>query len=215
MDWYTKQTRLLHNMAEDPVCVELFSHGYPELTLVWEQPIPNHPPILCKARIDWFSLWTDPQSRSLPRCIVDLKTSSDPAYSFHLSKWNYHRQQAFYHLGVRHLFGHKQAQHMSLPRIVLLETTSVSNGCYPYPIGATSLMQGYHEISLALAMIADCRRRKEWPRYVPRCTSSNMDAWPLDRPRLDLTSKPKWSLRDYKIPQTSTVPVPKPPANGD
>ena len=95
--WFNDLAGMLRSLEEDPLAVELFESGYPEVTIIWNQPIPGTPEQswpLCKGRIDWLTIEAHQ---------VDVKTAQD-IFRWSVTDYDYHIQAASYLEGYRHAY---------------------------------------------------------------------------------------------------------------
>jgi hypothetical protein len=132
------------------VARRLLRWGRPEVTLQWTDPDTR---IRCKARLDW--LFGD--------FLTDLKTTGDVdngTFGRLSARMGYHTQLAFYRMGLL-ATGHE----LTPVHIIAVEAEA------PHDVGVFTLDRdtldaGELEVCRLLALLKDCRRRRQWPgRY--------------------------------------------------
>lgn len=88
-EWFDNLAGMLRSMAECDRTERLFASGWPEVTILWNDPETG---LRCKGRIDWLCEDGD---------MADLKTAADVS-DWSLDKWDYHLQAASYLEGFGH-----------------------------------------------------------------------------------------------------------------
>jgi hypothetical protein len=105
-EWFDNMVGILKSLEANPIATDLFSSGFPEVTIIWDHPVTwpkglgqgdehNIPAtIRCKGRIDWLTA---------DGALVDLKTTDD-VFGWSVDKFDYHIQAASYLEGYKHAY---------------------------------------------------------------------------------------------------------------
>lgn len=148
-----------------PEAMDLIRPARKQVAIVWDQPVEDHEPLRCKARLDWINGWDDgppyePGDLKTTSKEIDPLSESDP-FMKQASSLRYDRQAGFYCMGLEALTG---VEH-DLFRLVAVESSA------PHPVG----LYGYEgdvldnakaEVADLLQLFADCRASGQWPSYV-------------------------------------------------
>lgn len=163
---------IARSIQADPIAVEAFTGGDPEVTLTWRDAGTGVP---CKARVDWLPRHA--------RWLVDLKTAAsanpvkwrDPA-----ARLGYYARAAWYIDGAEAVFGKRPEEYW----FVVVEKEP------PWLVSTIALDEAALEWGRmvnrrALDLFAACAARGEWPGY--RDPGS-------DRDRAFRVGLPNWAI---------------------
>lgn len=161
---YSRMIEIIQSVSGNVVAEEMLSgDGTAEVSIVWDDDATG---LRCKARIDWV--------RTDLFKFTDLKTTRDAgAFEKSIENFRYHRQMAFYAMGLKALTGQDWEA-----SIVAVETER-PYGVRAAPMSIADMEEGTAEARELLGKIAEARRTNEYPCY------ENPEAW----------RRPAWAWR--------------------
>ena len=168
-EWIEAMEGVVKALDHHPIAGPLFKNGYPEVTLVWEDPKTS---LLCKARIDWLAiegktlpLNRDPKSRkdykllyNYISSLLDIKTSQD-CTRFYLDEYDYHLQAAFYLEGLYVLCDADKPRPFHFAAV----EKSYPHACRCAPASSEALHHGNAEAEFLLYQIQQAKLAKRYP----------------------------------------------------
>lgn len=153
-------TGITEAVRSHAVAAALLSCGQAEVSVAWRDDATG---IDCKGRMDWLS----------DAALVDLKTTRSidiRAFGSHAASMLYHCQLAFYQMGL-HAHGLERAT-----KIIAVESAPPHDVAV-YDLDEDVLWAGEVKVREALRLVAECRKRRQWPGRYPGELSFGLPAY--------------------------------------
>ena len=142
---YDKAKGVYDAIKSHEIASKLLADGKCEVSLLWMSG-----DMACKGRVDLLA----------GDYFVDLKTTSScESFPASISRYNYHRQMAWYRHGLKMITGEEFD-----PYIICCETDPPF-GVMAAPMSEVALIEGIADCEALLEGIADCQFTGEWPGY--------------------------------------------------
>lgn len=150
------------NVLEHPVIGDLIEKGIKEKSFFWTDPETG---LLCKCRPDCF----------IGDKVIDIKTAEDASprgFQSSIQKWGYATQSVHYLEGMSHITGKRLTDFI---HVVVEKSAPFAVACYV--LDDASLERAAIDVRRGLALIKDCRDKKQWPAYQAEIQTTNLPHW--------------------------------------